>query len=103
MLQVVGEAGPKQFGLNFHQAAHVKLPEPQLAFDPRVTELRHPATTAVLSLGLVRGHLSPEGRTRRVFSPPGLSPAVALIFRTALRLVDARLTVTEFCLVNVDD
>src|SRR5271169_5340497 len=103
MLQVVGEAGPEQFGLHFHQAAHVKLPEPQLAFDPCVTELRHAATTAVLGLGLVRGHLFPEGHDRSVFYPPGHSPAMALIFRTALRLVDARLTVTEFCLVNVDD
>jgi hypothetical protein len=68
-----------------------------------VTELRHPATTAVLGLGLVAGHLFSEGHDRRAFYSSRHSAAMALIFRTALRLVDARLTVTEFCLVKVDD
>ena len=94
MLQVVGEAGPEQFGLNFHQAAHVELPEPQLAFDPRVTELRHPATTAVLGLGLVRGHLFPESLRPPRFLPAGSLPGHGSDFpdstRACGRKVDSR-------------
>src|SRR5258708_13674922 len=101
MLQVVGEAGPEQFGLNFHQTAHVKLPKPQLAFDPRVTELRHPATTAVLGLGLVAGHLFPEGHHRRIFYSSRHSAPMTLLFRTALGLMDPSLPVPDFCLVKV--
>jgi hypothetical protein len=78
----------------------VKLPEPQVAFDPRVTELRHPATTAVLGLGLVRGHLFPEGCDRRIYYSTHQPTAVALIFRTALCFADASLTLIEFHLRN---
>jgi hypothetical protein len=101
MLQVVGEAGPEQFGLHFHQASHVKLPEPQLAFDPCVTKFRYSAATAVLGLGLVGGHLFPEAYHRRIFYPPDQSAALALIFRTALGLAEARLTVIEVRLVKI--
>src|SRR5260370_34529449 len=89
MLQVVGDAGPEELGLNFHQVAHVKLPEPQLAVDPRVAKLHHSSSAAVLRLNFLAGHLFPEGHDLRIFYPSRHSAAIALIFRTALRLVDA--------------
>src|SRR5712692_2415516 len=103
MLQVVSEAGPEQFGLNFHQTAYMKLPEPQLAFDPRVAKLHHSSAAAIVLLRFLTGHLFSEGNHRRIFHPSRHSAAMALIFRTALRLVGARLTVAEFCFVKIGD
>ena len=47
-------------------------------------------------MGLVAGHLFPEGHHRRIFQTSRHSAAMALILWTALRLVDARLAVAEF-------
>jgi hypothetical protein len=83
MLQVVGEAGPQQFGLNFPQTAHVKLPQAQLALDPGVAKFHDSSATAILGLCFRAGHLFPEGLDRRTFHPPNDSAASPLIFRTA--------------------
>src|SRR5258708_13498295 len=81
----------------------MKLSQAQLAFDPRVAKLHHSSAPAILLLRFLAGHLFPEGNHRRIFHPSRYSAPMALIFRTALRLMDARLTVAEFCFVKIGD
>jgi hypothetical protein len=101
MLQVVGEADPQQFGLNFSQTAHVKLPQTQLALDPGMAKFHDSSAMAVLRLCFRAGHLFPKGLDRRMFYPPKDSAASPLIFRTALGLAQASPAVAEFRLVPI--
>jgi len=101
MLQVVGEAGPQQFGLNFSQTAHVKLPQTQLALDPGMAKFHDSSATAILGLRFRASHLFPEGLDCRIFYPPNHSTSSPLIFRTALGLAQASRAVAEFCLVPI--
>jgi hypothetical protein len=52
------EASPPHFHLHLSQAAHVKLPQPQLALYPRMAEFHDSSTAAVLRLRFLAGHLS---------------------------------------------
>src|SRR5258708_10374187 len=81
----------------------MKLSQAQLAFDPRVAKLHHSSATAILLLRFLPGHLFPEGNHPRIFHPSRYSAPMALIFRTALRLMDARLTVAECCFGKIGD
>jgi hypothetical protein len=47
VLQVVSEAGPQHLHLHLSQATHVKLSQPELAFDPRVAKFHDSSTAAV--------------------------------------------------------
>jgi hypothetical protein len=45
VLQVVGETSPQHLHLHLSQAAHVKLPQPELALNPRrVAQTMNPKT-----------------------------------------------------------
>src|ERR1035438_721379 len=101
MLQIVGEAGAEQFGLNFHQASHVKLPEPQLAFDPRVAKLHDSCSTAVLRLSFLAGHLFPERKDCCGFLQASYRTTTLLILRTALWFANATLTLFPVRLIAI--
>src|SRR5579864_1928075 len=67
LLQVVSEAGPQRFGSRFYSAAHVKLSQPQLAFNPRVAKLYDPPATPILLLRFLASHLLSEGLHHHAF------------------------------------
>jgi hypothetical protein len=93
LLQVVSEAGPQHLHLHFHEAAHVKLSEAQLAFDPCVTKLGHSSAAAVTGPRWLRGHLLPERQHCSALFQSQNSPAATAIFRTTLWLADAGLAI----------
>lgn len=86
MLEVVGEVSAQHLPLYIPETAHVKLSQTQLGFDPRVTELCHPAKTAVWGLRLVCGYLLPKSKDRCTFFRAQDRTATLLIFRATLWL-----------------
>ena len=56
MLQVVCEASPQHFHLRLCQTPHMKLPQPQLALDPRVAKFHNSSSPTVSLLGFFTGH-----------------------------------------------
>src|SRR5271157_5730296 len=65
LLNVVSEAGPQHLAADLLQAAHAKLPQPQLGLQPQIGELGHWGAQAVKGLRLFRLHLGHVLRHRR--------------------------------------
>src|SRR5579863_1923787 len=101
MLQVVGEASPKQFALSFSQAAHVELPEPQFALDPGVAKFDDPSSATILRSSFFAGHLLPERHDLRAFLSSRHRTTSLLIAGTALHLTNALLAVLPVGRVTV--
>ena len=60
LLNVVGKTGPQHLAADLRQAAHAKLPQPQLGLQPKIGELGHRGAQAVKVLrrwGLHLGHV----------------------------------------------
>src|SRR5208283_874341 len=62
LLNIVSEAGPQHLTADLLQAAHAKLPQPQLGLQPKVRKFRHRTAQAIKGSGRVRLHL---GHVRR--------------------------------------
>ena len=92
-LKVVGEASAQHLRPYLPETARVKLSQTQLGSDPPVTELCHPAMTAVWGLRLVLGHLLLKSKDRCTFFQAQDRTAALLIFRAPLRLARKALAI----------
>ena len=68
MLNIVSEAGPQHLTADLLQAAHAKLPEPELGLQPKVRKFRHGAAQAIKGSGRIRRILAMYAVTTGTFS-----------------------------------
>src|SRR5208337_2767501 len=57
LLDIVSQAGPQHLTADLRQAAHAKLPQPQLGLQPKIRKLRRGSAQAIKGLRRFGAHL----------------------------------------------